>query len=427
MSQDVNPTMNTLEVDAIRPGDRRTDEIQAKDSSVTETLTPQPTLQTGVFSAEQYASQLMDDLFHDLEHSLETGEPLEIRPEKPAIAVEILNPGPENSALSVIEPTESSPEANPEAISEPSSTALGTATAEQQSEAVAAAVAKPDWSLRILWAAALLSCATALTVGITQGDSYRALFTQITTGEAGLSSGAAIQTATAEAPNQAFANYIQQSLDALAVQPSPSGLVESVAAAPGLATTPTGGPTTVTITAPTALPALPPSAIATAPGGQATAPQTGSNPQPTTILERIYIPVYQTPQGLVPVVPGVELPSWIASAGANPLANSSPAPAANPAPAQTAAAPSNQPSPSAPAPASDLAVQPMAIDSHTLVGLLELGDGSAALFEVAGVTRRFSLGERIGSSGWTLVEVKNSEAIVRRNGELRSIFVGQRF
>jgi Tfp pilus assembly protein PilP len=59
------------------------------------------------------------------------------------------------------------------------------------------------------------------------------------------------------------------------------------------------------------------------------------------------------------------------------------------------------------------------------VGILELGDRSVALFEVDGVPRRVNIGETIGSSGWSLVEVKDGEAIIRRNGEVRSIYTGQ--
>jgi Tfp pilus assembly protein PilP len=64
---------------------------------------------------------------------------------------------------------------------------------------------------------------------------------------------------------------------------------------------------------------------------------------------------------------------------------------------------------------------------HTLVGLLELGDRSAALFDINGSTQRFNVGEGIGNSGWTLVSVANQEAVIRRNGEVRSVYVGQRF
>jgi Tfp pilus assembly protein PilP len=61
------------------------------------------------------------------------------------------------------------------------------------------------------------------------------------------------------------------------------------------------------------------------------------------------------------------------------------------------------------------------------VGLLELGNRSAALFEINGITQRINIGETIGTSGWTLVSVANQEAVVRRNGEVRSVYVGQKF
>ncbi len=66
---------------------------------------------------------------------------------------------------------------------------------------------------------------------------------------------------------------------------------------------------------------------------------------------------------------------------------------------------------------------------YILEGLLESENKSksAALFQVNGVTQRVDIGESIGSSGWTLVDVANKEAVIRRNGEVRSIFAGQKF
>ncbi len=61
------------------------------------------------------------------------------------------------------------------------------------------------------------------------------------------------------------------------------------------------------------------------------------------------------------------------------------------------------------------------------MGTLELGDRSAALFEINGVARRIYVGETIGASGWSLVEVVNQQAVIRRNGEVKTIFVGQQF
>mgnify|MGYP001275794507 CR=1 FL=1 len=66
---------------------------------------------------------------------------------------------------------------------------------------------------------------------------------------------------------------------------------------------------------------------------------------------------------------------------------------------------------------------------QTLVGVLDLGknDLSAALVEINGVTQRFRVGESIGKGGWNLVEVSKNQATVRRNGEVRTVFVGQSF
>jgi hypothetical protein len=117
---------------------------------------------------------------------------------------------------------------------------------------------------------------------------------------------------------------------------------------------------------------------------------------PVNVIERVYIP-YQTaqqPTAGAPVLvpqPGVGAPS----------------------PVVPTAPPTNNTAPANPA--------------HALVGILELGDRSAALFEINGVSQRVYIGERVGSSGWSLVSVSNEEAVIRRNGEVRSIFIGQKF
>ncbi len=64
---------------------------------------------------------------------------------------------------------------------------------------------------------------------------------------------------------------------------------------------------------------------------------------------------------------------------------------------------------------------------HSLVGVMQLGDRSAALIEINGIAQRVRLGESISSSGWTLVEVSKDQAVIRRNGEVRSILIGQAF
>ncbi|MGH7999087.1 MAG: hypothetical protein ACREPR_06575 [Brasilonema sp.] len=77
--------------------------------------------------------------------------------------------------------------------------------------------------------------------------------------------------------------------------------------------------------------------------------------------------------------------------------------------------------------ASTVTTSNVGTSSYTLERLLELGNKSAALFKMNGVTHRIELGEAIGSSGWTLVEFANDKAIIRRNGEIRSIYTGQTF
>jgi hypothetical protein len=98
----------------------------------------------------------------------------------------------------------------------------------------------------------------------------------------------------------------------------------------------------------------------------------------------------------------------------NVVANVAPAP-------NTEAAPAD--------PAQDMAAANIETSNgvNTLVGILELGDRSAALFEIDGVARRIYVGEKIGSSGWLLEKVANNEAIIRRNSEVRAISVGAKF
>jgi type II secretory pathway component PulC len=63
---------------------------------------------------------------------------------------------------------------------------------------------------------------------------------------------------------------------------------------------------------------------------------------------------------------------------------------------------------------------------RTLKGILGNGDRSAVMFELNGVTKNYEKGEKIGNSGWVLVRVENGNAVIRRNGEVRTLSVGQR-
>ncbi|TAN83991.1 MAG: hypothetical protein EYR95_18165 [Phormidium sp. SL48-SHIP] len=107
------------------------------------------------------------------------------------------------------------------------------------------------------------------------------------------------------------------------------------------------------------------------------------------------------------------------------IAEEAPSPPPNTAAVTPAA---KQPTPSErPADEQQTAAAPAGV--YALVGTLERGEGQqpAALFEVNGSPRWIDIGQSIGDSGWTLSEVTGDRVSVRRNGETRTIYVGQQF
>ncbi|MBD2363640.1 hypothetical protein H6G36_21015 [Anabaena minutissima FACHB-250] len=209
------------------------------------------------------------------------------------------------------------------------------------------------------------------------------------------------------------------------------------------------------------------------PIGNLPSPLTATNTPPassrtTNVVERIYIPVFQPPSPMrsaLPPIPGIGSPLPPAPVASQPNvvnnALNKVQPAAKPstvnmltaavrsdmkpvavrnAPIKVQQSPNSLPNlpvvpfgASLPRPSNNgeaVQVASLTVTSptptHILEGLLELGNKSVALFQTNGVSRRINIGESIGSSGWTLVDVNNGEAIVRRNGEVRSIFAGQK-
>ena len=62
---------------------------------------------------------------------------------------------------------------------------------------------------------------------------------------------------------------------------------------------------------------------------------------------------------------------------------------------------------------------------QTLVGLLELGDHSAALVKVKGVTQRIMIGESVPESEWKLAEVSHNKAVFENGNQERAMSVGE--
>ena len=172
------------------------------------------------------------------------------------------------------------------------------------------------------------------------------------------------------------------------------------------------------------------------------------------VIERVFVPVYEQNQRgthvavspanpAVPNVatpgaasrPTVPVPAPVAAAAALPPGAPAAATSSVPiVPADNSALPALP----SPAPAINTAVAPInsAVTALTdvtpaseqvLVGVLNLGSRSAALFDVDGSSQRAYVGDRIGTSDWTLVSVNGQDVVIRRDGEVRSVYIGQRF
>ncbi|MGB3265319.1 MAG: hypothetical protein WBA89_15350 [Microcoleus sp.] len=245
------------------------------------------------------------------------------------------------------------------------------------------------------------------------------------------------------APDTQFVEYAQRSLVAIEQNKAPQANSQ-LAAVPGAA-------------APGTLPSIaisgapPPTAgLSTAVNRiadaleQAAAQPGAPPPQVVVIPPPAQVTVAPAPPAQVTVAPAPAAPQTAAGSPspAAPVSGRAIAAAGNRTPAasqsespepkilarETEPAPAaGQSAPAAPAPAPAQAPSSAPTSAHTLVGILELGDRSAALFEVDGVARRIYVGESIGASGWTLAEIKNQEAVIRKGGDVRSVFVGQKF
>lgn len=132
-------------------------------------------------------------------------------------------------------------------------------------------------------------------------------------------------------------------------------------------------------------------------------------PTPSTVLpvQPIYVPVYQPPVIPQPVAP-IETPTPRPA----PIAKLNPEPA-----------PPKLTQPTKP-------IVPLGSNSNSkfkLVGILAFGEQSAAMVEINGAFQTIKMNNPIGDSGWILTGLNQQEAILQRNGETRSVTVGQKF
>lgn len=348
-------------------------------------------------AADWYADQLMDDLFGDLERSLEEG-------------VELLTPPPEASppiALqsiavpSLVLPTEVLPPPPPPKVQEPDPELI---------EAVADAE-RARQSVRLF--DRLTIGAAALSLLATVGLWFLNRNAQVAvTADQPAATGSASSTGQGNTPelnpsDVEFSAYISRSLDAIERRTGGAPAAQ-LPEPPAIAPLPSQLPNVSALSSPSANPNP---GVTAAPSPAVTPAAPAGFPLSSNLVEAI--------ERLARLLENN--PSVAANLPTNgPTVRPSPLPTASPKPAASPTSPDGASGPVAAATAAPAM-------TYVLVGVLELGDRSSALVSVNGVTRRVNMGEAIGASGWTLVEVANQAATLRREGETRSIFVGQQF
>lgn len=376
-------------------------------------------------AVESYADRLMDELFEGVDRAFDGSGPQPAEPMAPEF-VALKSISVPQIVLSPLAPEPQRGEKDVEAIAR--QVALET-TKKQQS--------KQSFD-RILLGAA---CGSLLLV--------LGLWLASRSGLLRLRAAPAPETPAASgvtAPDTQFVEYVQRSLEAIeqkkAPQPNPQ-----LAGVPGVA--PPGTLPSISISgAPPATAGLSTAVNRIADALEQAGAQPGA-PAPQIVVIPPPAQVTVAPGAPVAGAPGAPVagaqtaavsPSptarasgrAIAAAGTRDPLAASPSPSESPQPKilarETEPAPAPSAQQSAPAPEQSApAVSSAPTSAHTLVGILELGDRSAALFEVDGVARRIYVGESIGASGWTLAEIKNQEAVIRKGGDVRSVFVGQKF
>ncbi|WP_107668754.1 hypothetical protein [Cyanothece sp. BG0011] len=143
-----------------------------------------------------------------------------------------------------------------------------------------------------------------------------------------------------------------------------------------------------------------------------------SPPTPPKVIERVYVPMYPPHQ------------SNSAPSNLQPPSPPTPAPPSSP---STTSQPSSVPvltpkQNTFSVPPEVAANGQLPQDTgHQLVGVLESGQQSTAIFTFNGISRRFEIGEAVGNSGGILMGVQNQKAIIYHNGQTKHIEVGQGF
>ncbi len=308
----------------------------------------------GELAVQSYADRLMDDLFTEMEESLERGSTLSnetVQPEPPIASTNQL----QQMVLAAFQQRRQAEVAQLDDARSGVSDLVAAAAVSPAPPPKPPSPAPFSFDRFLLVMGGVAITATGILWVVTRSFNPTTPVAQAP----------APQTSS---PENAFGDYVKQSLQAIAAKspfpsssgpnPTPNGTIPAVTVSPG------------------------PSSPATSPSPQ----------RPAIGLSR-----------MVPPAPLPQVPTGPQTAPAAPgfMASGTPLP-----------------------PAGGMANAGVV---RSLVGVMQLGDRSAALIETNGIAQRIRVGESIGSSGWTLVDVSKDQAVIRRNGEVRSIFIGQTF
>lgn len=394
------------------------------------------------WSAETEADKLMDELFADIDQILEGGNRLPTEPVKPEYVSLKSIVIPQLPIPAAVKPTQESIEKVSPERTETKSIELSQKDKEKEiAPLVSSEAERSSWSLAKLVLVTVLASGSFILLWL--------LITQKKLTWPWLMNITASPTVPNRVVSQSDAEFAKYALRALEVIDNKTKANQQKA--PASTPTNTVNPQTIP-----------------APSNRTLAPS-----QPQRVLERVYIPVYP-PQssGAQPAPPAVARPSVptfsppipslppqsaapspttqrptpaSSPAAQRPTTTSSPAaqrptPASSPTAQRPTSAPASpQAAASAPVPTAPTVppsvVVPIApptqsavsASQYTFVGFWGMGEQSAALFQVGGIIQRIQVGEAIGDSGWTLVSVAEQEAVIRRNGEVRSVYAGQTF
>ena len=96
-------------------------------------------------------------------------------------------------------------------------------------------------------------------------------------------------------------------------------------------------------------------------------------------------------------------------------------------PLSAAIAPITAPSGASPTSSEAGPAAPAAISQPALVGVIHAEVGGSAIFQLDNQSLSATPGESIGNSGWSLLSISNTGAVIERNGERQSLSIGGAF